>query len=157
MRTFTIQTEIKGTAQQIAKEILTMPGVNYELMPIVRMTAPKEWTNRPVYEWPTRTELFNSWLLLFGYIPFDLHNFGMSVTSLVGFQESSSSLMMRTWRHHRQLEFRGKNTLVIDTVEFETRIGFLEALFVPVYRSVFQHRHRKLVQKYGIAQSHTVR
>ena len=151
MGTFSIQTEIKGAASQIAREILTMSSVNDEIMPIVRMTVPQNWLKRPIYEWPTGAKLFTSCLLLFGCIPFDLHQIGMAEVSLTGFNEASSSGLMRVWRHHRQIEPRGENTLASDTVEFEPRFRPLEVLLTPVYRSVFQHRHKKLTQRYGIS------
>jgi hypothetical protein len=149
VQSFSRQTRIKGRAPFIAREILTMSGVNYELMPVVKMTAPERWQAKPVYGWPTGANLFRSLILLFGFIPIDIHCFGMTEASLTGFKESSTSILMEFWRHQRQIENWGENTLITDSVEFQTRIRLLGGLLAPVYRFVFSHRHKRLLQRYG--------
>ncbi len=149
VQSFSRQTRITGRAPDIAEETLTMSGVNYELMPVICMTAPKAWRSQPVYTWPTGRHLFRSLILFFGFIPIDLHCFGITEASLAGFQESSCSILMEFWRHQRQIENQGENTLITDRVEFQTRIRPLGNLLVPVYRLVFSHRHKRLLQRYG--------
>lgn len=142
---------LDGDDANIAAELLSIAGVNYELMPLVRMTAPAQWRQTPIAHWPETAHVFNSVLLLFGFIPIDLHRFGLLATGPRGFRESSNSLIMRSWRHDRTIEARETGVRVIDRVEFEPRLRLLGVLLTPVYRQVFRHRHRRLRRKYGEA------
>ena len=88
-----IESKIVGDPDQISSDLLTMRGVNYELLPIVKMSAPAEWANKPINEWPLGQEIFTSTILLFGLVPIDLHKFKLRNVDKSVFQESSRSLM----------------------------------------------------------------
>lgn len=45
--------------------------INDELMPLLRMTSPREWSGRTLDQVVPGQRLFRSWLLLFGVIPID--------------------------------------------------------------------------------------
>lgn len=126
-----------------------MAGVNYELLPIVRMTAPATWANRAIDDWPTGEHLFTSTLLLFSLIPIDLHRFTLLEVHDTGFRETSSSLVNAQWNHSRTLEVQETGVLVRDVVEYVPRLRFLGGLMLPIYRFVFRHRHRRLKKQYG--------
>ena len=145
-----VQSRVPGDAATIASELLTMQGVNYELMPITRMTAPRVWRETPIPEWPVQEHLFDSVLLLFGILPFDRHRFGLLETGPSGFSESSSSLFMKAWRHDRVIEDQGGVVRVTDSVQFEPRVKLLGALVSPIYETVFRHRHKRLTRKFGV-------
>ena len=130
--------------------LLTLDGVNRELSPLIRMTAPPEWSNRPIFEWPTGRVIFSSWLLLFGLIPIDRHKFFFqSIDRQRGFAEESSSLTNKLWHHRRDIDRNGTSCRVTDTVEFQCRLPLLEFILAPVYRFVFKHRHKVLRSCYG--------
>jgi hypothetical protein len=130
--------------------LLTMKGVNRELGPFVRMTAPPEWSDRAIFEWPTGQVLFSSWILLFGIVPVDRHAFCLqNVDRRRGFAEASSSWINRVWRHHRTFDNDGAFYRVTDTVEFQCRLPLLTCVLAPVYRFVFEHRHRVLRSYFG--------
>ena len=132
------------------RRMLTLRGVNTELSPLVRMTAPSEWSSRPIVEWPTGRTLFSSWILLFGIVPVDRHSFYLkSIDSRRGFVEESSSLVNSLWRHHRYFDQSGETCEVTDTLEFECRLPLLARLLAPVYRFVFRHRHKVLRRNYS--------
>ncbi|WP_290537229.1 hypothetical protein [Alcanivorax sp.] len=61
---FEVSSNLKISPEDVS-ELLTMRGVNRELSPIIRMTAPADWSSKPIFEWPTGKELFSSWILLF--------------------------------------------------------------------------------------------
>lgn len=71
---FEVSSNLEISSDEVS-ELLTMRGVNKELGPLIRMTAPSEWSDRPIYEWPVGRVLFSSWILLFGIIPIDRHKF----------------------------------------------------------------------------------
>src|SRR5690554_7620371 len=89
-----------------------MKGVNRELSPIIRMTAPSEWSSKPIFEWPTGKVLFSSSILLFGILPIDRHTFFFqSIDRQRGFAEASSSLTNKLWHHRREIEDRKSTRL----------------------------------------------
>lgn len=130
--------------------LLTMEGVNAELKPFIQMTVPSEWSSKAIFEWPVGRELFSSWILLFGFFPMDKHTFFFQeVDRRRGFSEASTSLTNKVWRHHREIDFDTKLCVVTDTAEFHPRFGPLAYVLLPVYHSVFKHRHKRLRSKFG--------
>ncbi|MEQ8714323.1 MAG: hypothetical protein RIC80_14990 [Cyclobacteriaceae bacterium] len=130
--------------------LLTMKGVNKELSPLICMTAPSEWSSKPIFEWPTGKVLFASWILLFGILPIDRHTFFFqSIDRQRGFAESSSSFTNKLWQHRRDINRNGASCRVTDTVEFQCRLSVLAYALAPVYRIIFKHRHRVLRSYFG--------
>jgi hypothetical protein len=129
---------------------LTLDGVNAELRPLVRMTAPLEWARRSLDEWPQRQVLFHSWILLLGVLPIDRHAFYLqSVHPGEGFHETSTSLMNAAWNHERTIMPIDGGCRVTDRVEYRNRIAVLGRLLKPVYQLVFWNRHRNLKLRFG--------
>ena len=128
----------------------TIDQVNAELRPLVRMTAPAEWIDRPIIEWPEKQQLFTSWILLFGALPIDRHAFCLrSVVPGKGFYEDSSSTMNRYWRHQRWVTPVEGGCRVTDRVEYASRLPLWGLLLKPIYELVFRQRHRNLGRAYG--------
>jgi hypothetical protein len=129
---------------------LTLGGVNAELWPLVRMTAPAAFTQRPLQEWPEGQHLFNSWILLFGILPVDRHAFFLqSVVPGKGFVETSSSTLNALWQHERTIVPITAGCRVTDIVEYRCRLPLLGFLLKPLYQLVFWCRHRYLRSRYG--------
>lgn len=143
------KSRLAAPAATVWARATTLDGVNAELWPI-RMSAPAEWRTRPIHEFPCGRPLFDSWILLFGLLPNDIHHFQFeSVGPGMQFQEHSSSMMNRQWRHRRVVEADGEGCIVTDTLEIVPRIALFGRLMAPVYRLVFWNRHRKLRRWYG--------
>lgn len=136
-------------ARELAAELLTMDGVNFELGPWLKMTAPPEWQARSFPEWPENQVLFSSKILLLGFIPFDSHWFKFESVGPRGFSEQSSNIMNRVWAHQRSITTTESGTLVRDEVRYQSKISFVGALFLPIYKLVFANRHRRLKSKYA--------
>lgn len=129
---------------------LTMAGVNAELRPLVRMTAPEAWAARAIVDWPARRRLFSSWVLLLGVLPIDRHRFYFeAIHPGRGFVERSSSATNTEWRHTRTVVETAGGCRVEDTVTYRCRVAVLGRLLSPVYKLVFRHRHRRLRALYG--------
>ena len=129
---------------------LTLRGVNTELWPLVRMTAPGSWANRPIVDWPVQKHLFNSWILILGLLPADRHRFYLrSVTPGEGFVEASSSTINAKWTHERRITPVQGGCRIVDRVEYRCRLAMLGYLLLPVYKYVFRRRHRNLRARYG--------
>ncbi len=146
---FEVSSSLKISPEDV-DGLLTMKGVNRELSPLIRMTAPSEWSSKPIFEWPTGKVLFSSWILLFGILPTDRHTFFFqSIDRQRGFAESSSSLTNKLWQHRRDINRNGASCQITDTVEFQCRLPVLAYVLAPVYRFIFKHRHRVLRSYFG--------
>jgi hypothetical protein len=149
MREFKITSEL-AIDPEAFWSACSMKSVNWELAPLVRMTSPTEWQNRPICKWVGGRDLFRSWILLFGFFPVDRHSFGLRETPQgLGFRESSSSWMNEEWNHERTILPSGHGCTVVDHVAFASRIPLVDACLSPVYQLIFRHRHRRLRKKYG--------
>lgn len=72
---FTISSIVNKDQINLWEDIWDLEGVNYELSPIVKMTYPKDLVLAvKVEEVPLGEYLFKSTILLFGFIPIDLHH-----------------------------------------------------------------------------------
>lgn len=149
MPVFEMEVTLPVNPDQLAADLLVMSGVNYELSPILRMSAPVEWAGKLISEWPVNTDLFSSRILLFGVVPIDLHRFKFLSVDGMGFKESSQTLINSLWSHERRISSNGSGAKVRDVVYYKSKSGFLGCLFKPVYRSVFAHRHKRLKLKYA--------
>ena len=124
--------------------------VNWELAPIVKMTAPRHWQRSRIVDWEVGGELFKSWILLFGLLPVDRHAFRLRKAAFDrGFDECSSSWMNKAWNHRREIRERGGGCTVVDRVEVVSRVPLLLPLLFPIYRLIFRHRHGRLRKKFG--------
>jgi hypothetical protein len=129
---------------------ITLRGVNTELWPLVRMTAPAQWANTPLAEWPEKQQLFKSWILLLGVLPIDRHAFNLqAVLPGRGFVEMSSSTVNAQWNHTRIVVPIAGGCRVTDTVEYRSRVPLLGYLLKPTYQLVFWWRHRRLRARFG--------
>lgn len=145
---FEMQSLLQAEHLLVSCEILTMSGVNYELFPFAKMTAPGHWKDKPISEWPIGKNLFASVILLFGLIPVDFHIFGLQHRQNTGFQEVSTSFVNQEWKHHRTISQQDSGCLVIDVVEYIPKVSFLGKLMQPIYQLIFRHRHKRLKVKY---------
>jgi ligand-binding SRPBCC domain-containing protein len=128
----------------------TMAGVNYELMPLVDMSVPREAARLRLEDAPTGEVAFYSWLRLGGVLPFDRHALQLvEVDPPRGFVEESSSWLQRRWRHERTLEDHGRRCLIVDRVLFEPRVELLGSWVHGIVSLIFVHRHRRLRRRFG--------
>jgi hypothetical protein len=146
---FSVSSRLAAPAAAVWARAVSWDGVNAELWPL-RMTAPRQWRARELAGVPCGQPLFDSWILLLGVLPMDLHRFRLeSLGPGMRFQEDSGSLLVRQWRHQRIVEPEGACCVVTDRLEIVPRLALLGWLLAPVYRLVFANRHRKLRHWYG--------
>lgn len=140
---------LAADADTVWARVATMEGVNAELMPLVRMTAPKGASLRELAPEQLGRPVLVSWLLGFGLIPFDRHVLVVEAIGERSFVERSHSLAQRVWRHERRVVPDGTGSIVSDRVEAVPRIGLLTGAVGFLVRRIFAHRHRRLVALYG--------
>lgn len=149
MPKFEMETYLSVNPDQLATDLLNMSGVNYELSPFLKMSTPQQWSAKSIADWPVNDHIFSSSILLFGFIPIDLHRFKFTSVDGMGFTESSNTLLNSLWSHERTISITDSGAKVTDVVCYKSRLGFIGYLFKPLYQSIFAHRHKRLKQKYA--------
>ena len=144
---FTYSSELATDPQTLlARQCLA--SVNTELSPF-KMSAPPDWRHKPITQWPVQKRLFHSWILLFGFLPLDRHSFRLQRIRSDGFDEASTSIINRAWRHQRTIDSTATGCCITDTLCYECRLPLLGILLQPLYRLVFKRRHRYLRRHFG--------
>jgi ligand-binding SRPBCC domain-containing protein len=142
------ESELSASPERVWDWMTSVRGVQTELWPIMKMTAPKsvaKMTDVPV---ELGRPLFRSWVFLFGLLPIDRSDLTLvSLDAGSGFVEESPMLSMKLWRHERRISRRGDKTVVSDTLTFEPR--FARPLVEWLIRKTFEHRHRVLQKELG--------
>jgi hypothetical protein len=128
-----------------------MRGVNAELAPWLRMTAPAGAATFRIEDAPVGQALFSSWLLLGGVLPIDRHHFRLAeVARGRGFLEDSTSWSQQRWEHRRDVEPRGSAAcLLTDRLTFTPRVRAARVILAPIIDAIFTHRHRRLRAHFG--------
>lgn len=145
-----IRSRLRAAPDEVWRRVTTFEGVNGELMPLMRMTAPRAIRSLDAADVVPGRRLLRSWVLLFGLIPFDYDD--VTLVRLEpgrGFLERSPMLSQRMWEHERTLEAAGGGCLLTDRVRFEPRLPVPGAVLLPLVRAVFRHRHRRLRGHFG--------
>lgn len=143
--TFTLESEINSTKEILWQHITQMKNVNAELMPFAKMTYPNEMSEIGNKEVPLQQVLFKSVILLFGFIPIDLHYLRLDKIDFgTAFYENSYSLQHHYWKHTRTIIQRDRKTFVRDELHFAPRISFLGYVLLPIYKVIFANRHKQL-------------
>lgn len=150
---FRFETRVAAPAEVVWAHAMTIDGVNRELWPLARMTAPRDLARLDDASLPIGRRLTRSWVLAFGFLPVDYDD--LTFAELVPgrrFLERSPMLTQRLWEHEREVvpEAAG-GCLVRDHVRFEPRSRLVGRLQLPVFRLVFRNRHRRLVTLFGAA------
>lgn len=145
--TFSIQSKVNADKQALWQHVTQMQNVNYELLPVVRMTYPADRAALNGVDVPLHTPLFTSVLLLFSILPIDLHHLAFDrIDKCNAFYEHSTTLTHTYWKHTRTLIATTGGTIVKDEVTFQPRLPLLGYIFLPIYKQVFAHRHSRLVK-----------
>jgi len=151
MPSFTISSLLSIERNFLWKDIWSFKGINSELSPLIRVSTPDiPLEETAIKDIPLDQHIFTSCVFLFKVIPIDVHYFKIkAIVENVRFEESSSSLLMKTWNHTRILEVKNEKTLLTDKIFFQHRIGLLERVTYPIYKRIFIHRHQYLQSKYN--------
>jgi ligand-binding SRPBCC domain-containing protein len=150
MRVVEQESTLSASAAAVWEHVSTFDGVNDELRPIMRMTAPAHMRGLEPKDVVLGERLFRSWVLLFGVLPIDYDDLTLvAIEPGRGFQERSKMLSMRVWEHDRTLEPNGAGCVVRDRLGFEPRMPGMGPLLERIVRALFRHRHRKLRRRFG--------
>lgn len=159
MGSVTLTTALGAPADVVWQRAMTLAGVNSELRPIVRMTAPTGLRGATLAELTPGVPAGRSWLLLGGLVPVDYDDLClMEIEPGRRFLERSEMFSMSVWQHERTVESHGEGwCAVTDELTFAlrepmVRVPGAESLAERVVGLIFRHRHRRLLATYGSAE-----
>jgi hypothetical protein len=145
----TVSASLPVPAATVWERVTTLDGVNHELAPLLRMTAPPgvalDLSDAP----PGRVWL-RSRLLLGGRLPVGHSDLTLlRVTPGRGFLERSPMTGMRLWQHERTIEDLPGGCHVQDRLRARTVVPVPAPLVAAVVRALFRHRHRRLARLFA--------
>jgi ligand-binding SRPBCC domain-containing protein len=145
-------TELQAPPESVWPRVVSLQGINHELGPWMRMTAPRGAELSPENA-PLGRRWFRSWILLLGVLPFDYDDLCVErIEHGRGFLERSRMLSASVWEHERTLEpFGERATRLTDRVCFAPRLPAAAALQKALIAAIFRHRHRRLQAFFGAA------
>ena len=151
MRVVEQQSVLAAPQETVWARVSTFEGINDELRPLMRMTAPARVRALDPSQVVLGERIFRSWVLLFGVIPIDYDDLTLiALEPGRGFHERSRMLSMRVWEHERTLEPAGDAaTRVTDRLSFEPRLPGSGPLLERFIGATFRHRHRRLRRRFG--------
>lgn len=144
---------IDAPTDRVWARVVTPEGINDELRPWMTMSMPRGAEGLTVDTVPVGTPIGRCWMRLFGILPFDYDD--LMIAELFpgrGFDEQSTMMSMRSWRHERTLEAEGDTkTVVRDRLTFEMRapLRLLTPLITVGIRALFGHRQRRLQRHFA--------
>lgn len=150
MRSVEIESALAAPADVVWERVSTFEGVNDELRPLLRMTAPRDVRKLDAAEVVLGERICRSWVLLLGVLPIDYDD--LTLVALEpgrGFHERSRMLSMGVWEHERTLEPDGAGCRVRDRLRFEPRVPGTGGLLERIVTATFRHRHRRLRRRFG--------
>lgn len=114
-------------------------------MPYARMTYPKSRAAIGGKDVPLNETVFKSIVLLFGFIPIDIHHLRFEKIDYgTAFYENSTTATHRYWKHTRTLAEHNGNTIVKDEIHFSPRVAFMGKLLLWFIKKTFANRHKNL-------------
>jgi ligand-binding SRPBCC domain-containing protein len=142
------QSIIDAPADRVWARVITPEGINDELRPWMTMSMPRGAESLTVENVPIGTPVGRCWMRLFGVLPFDYDR--LMIAELEPgrrFDEQSTMMSMRQWRHERSVTPDGEvKTVVHDRLTFELRMPLrpVTPVVAAGIRALFGHRHRRL-------------
>ena len=146
MHSFRVSSALRASPAEVWARAATIDGVNAELAPFARMTAPGDGVIRA-------GALGRCWILLGGVLPIDYDDLRLeSVEPGRGFRERSTLGSCSAWHHDRTLQpLAGGGTRVVDELSFAPRLRAAGGLQALVFEAAFRWRHRRLRALWGAA------
>ena len=130
--------------------VTTARGINDELRPLLRMTAPASLRREGLARVELGRRICRSFVLLLGVLPVDYDDVTLvRLDPPAGFLERSRMLSQRVWEHERTLEEVAEGCVLSDRVRYEPRLPVPDRALRALYAAVFRHRHRRLRRHFG--------
>ena len=151
-----LRVELAADAEEVWTRATTLAGVNEELRPLLRMTAPEALRDASIADLQPGVPAGRSWLLLGRVLPVDYDDLTLAeIEPPRRFLERSRMLTMELWEHERVVEPLGPGRCAVtDRLSFVLRRGLdrlpgSERVARALVGLLFRHRHRRLVAMHG--------
>jgi ligand-binding SRPBCC domain-containing protein len=141
---------LSASPDAVWDRVSTFEGINDELRPLMRMTAPARIRALEPADVVLGERIFRSWVLLFGVLPIDYDD--LTLVALEpgrGFHERSRMMSMRVWEHERWLSPESGGCRVVDRLTFQPRLPGMGPVLERFIRASFRHRHGRLRRHFG--------
>jgi ligand-binding SRPBCC domain-containing protein len=136
--------------EDVWRRVCTTSGINDELWPLFRMTAPRVLRERGLERVKLGQRICRSWVLLLGVLPVDYDDITLvRLEPPAGFLERSRMLSQRTWEHERALAEAPGGCVLTDRITYVPRVPVPDRVLRALYGAVFRHRHRRLRRRFG--------
>jgi ligand-binding SRPBCC domain-containing protein len=140
------QTIVSAPIEEVWEWITSLKGIQKEMMPYFKMTAPKGIKTINDVKIELGKPLFRSHIYLFGFLPIGHDDMTLiEYTEGKGFIEQSPMASMELWRHQRDIEKVETGTMITDQLTFKPRHA--SKLISKFLRRVFRHRHNVIKKK----------
>ena len=143
-----VSSALAAAPAQVWAHATSLAGINAELAPLLKMTAPPGLATLEDVHVTLGQALGRSTLLLFGILPID--QLDVTLVELEPgrrFVERSPVRSMRLWQHERTVEPEAGGCRLTDRLTFEPKLG--GPLVAAFLRRVFAHRHAYLRRTFG--------
>jgi ligand-binding SRPBCC domain-containing protein len=146
-----IQSKLEAPAATVWDHVATFTGINDELGPYLRMTAPAHLSGLGAADLRLGQRLGRSWLLVLVVLPVEFDDVVLvELEHGRRFLERSRMGSLRVWQHERVVEPDGAGSCVVtDRLRFEPRVGAALPLVRRIVAALFGHRHRRLRRRFG--------
>lgn len=137
-----------ASAERVWAHATSVAGINAELAPWLKMTAPPGLKSLADVEVVPGRPLGTSTVLLFGWLPVD--RIDLTLVELEPgrrFVERSRARSQKLWQHERTVEPEGGGCRLTDRLTFEPKLG--GPLVAAFLRRVFANRHAYLRRTFG--------
>jgi ligand-binding SRPBCC domain-containing protein len=139
-----------ASREAVWARVSTAAGINDELWPLFRMTAPPRLRSEGLAAVEVGERVCRSFVLLGGVLPVDWDDITLvQLDPPAGFRERSSMLSQRVWEHERTLEPAPDGCVLSDRIGYEPRIAVPDVVLRALFSRVFRHRHRRLQRRFG--------
>ncbi len=137
------QTIVSALIEEVWDWITSIKGIQKEMMPYFKMTAPKGIRNIKDVKIVLGDVLFRSHIYLFGFLPIGHDDMTLiEYSEGRGFIEQSPMSTMELWRHQREIDTVDTGTLITDNLTFRPK--YASKSIGRFMQRVFRHRHEVL-------------
>lgn len=151
--TVEVSSRLAAPANVVWQHATTFTGINDELGPYLRMTTPAHLSGLTAADVRLGERVCRSWLLLLGVLPVEFDDVVLvELEPGHRFLERSRMASLRLWQHERVVAPDGNHSSVVtDRLRFEPRAGLALPLVRRIVAALFEHRHRRLRRRFGVA------
>ncbi len=140
---------LRAPADAVWARVTTFAGINDEMRPLMRMTAPREVREAGLSAVTLGERVCRSWILAGGVLPVEYDDLVLVELEEGRFLERSTMLTQAVWEHERTVASHPDGSLVTDRVAFTPRRGVPSGLIARMVGFTFTHRHRRLQQRFS--------